>query len=135
MNTRAAFLFNLLRRDCEFSGGALPFTGWNKPTRLFEQDAHLFERDALGLRQERPEEDCIGKIADDEQEEIPPTLCLDSLVMSVHTSCFNQLTRKLTGRSDLTNHGVKGETHEAANSYPVGSCFGVEDLRRYDPGE
>jgi hypothetical protein len=68
------FLLDLLLRDREFGGLTLAFVCRNEPTCLFEQAIHLFEWDALGLWQKCPEENGIGDVADDKEEEIPPAL-------------------------------------------------------------
>lgn len=68
------FLLDLLLRDCELGGITVAFLCRNEPTCLFEQAIHLFKRDALGLWQKCPEENSIGDVADDKEEEIPPAL-------------------------------------------------------------
>jgi hypothetical protein len=70
----ARLLLDLLLRGREFGGTSDGSLARNEPTGLFEQAIHLFERDALGLRQKSPEENSIGDVADDKEEEIPPTL-------------------------------------------------------------
>lgn len=67
----ARFLLDLRGRELGGMSGSL---ARNEPTSLFEQAIHLFERDALGLRQKSPEENSIGDVADDKEEEIPPAL-------------------------------------------------------------
>lgn len=68
------FLLDCDLRHSKCSGIIQASVCWNKPACAFEQVIHLFERDALGLRQKCPEENSISDVADDKEEEISPAL-------------------------------------------------------------
>jgi len=87
----------------------------DKPRRLLKQVMHLLQRDFRRLREERPEEDGVREIADDEEDVVAPADVRDG-----------------HGR-DLADHGVEGEAGHGGDGDAFGAGGGVEDFRGDDP--
>lgn len=89
----------------------------NKKRCVCEEIIHLFERQALGLRQEQIEEYGIGEVADDEDEVV--------FVANVRHGC----------RGYLADERVEGEGHHGGDRYTFGASTSIEHFGRDDPGE
>ena len=76
-----------------------PFAAGNKGRTVVEHLVHVFEAESLGFWQERPEDDPIDKIADNEDDVVFPSNCADG------------------NRRDLSYHGVESKTRHCANAH------------------
>ncbi len=104
------------------------------PRRVFEQVIHLFEGAAGRLREERPEEDGVGEIADDE----------DVIVFVADVGHGDGGDLSLERRLDLVRRVEEGVTYNQCVEGEAGHCCdgdtltassGVEYLCWDDPAE
>lgn len=106
--TTKLFLARLVRTNaCVVEG--------DDPGRVLEEAVHLLERSSLGLGQDQPEGDGVGKASDGKEDVVLPSNVLQCL-----------------GR-DLTNHEVGNPAADAGQSGSLGSDRRVHDLDRDRP--
>ncbi|KAI6749344.1 hypothetical protein HG530_015183 [Fusarium avenaceum] len=81
----------------------------NEPGGVGEEIVHLLKRQLLGLRDEGPDTEGVGKVSNDEEEVVLPADCLHS------------------NTSNLTDHGVECERGHGSKRDTLGASAGDDD--------
>lgn len=88
----------------------------DEPLGFGEERVHLLQRPLLRLRHQRPEEQRVGEVADDEGDEVAPRDVGEGRCGYLSDEC------------------VEGERHHDAERHAFGAGFHVEDFGGDDPG-